>query len=83
MFIGDDTFSSVPSGLIKALAAETLWRKVKILLPAIFLPEEVMSHRHPGSSLSYKIYYSVLRPFRLCLKYGKSALSMYRMKVNK
>ncbi|MEW6586396.1 MAG: nucleotidyltransferase family protein [Nitrospirota bacterium] len=80
-FIGDDSISAIPAGLIKALASDTLCAKAKILLPVVFPPAEVMSRRHPDCSYLFKMRFYLLRPLRLCLKYGKSAISMYRLKT--
>jgi hypothetical protein len=79
MFIEDNIFSAMPGGLIKSLAVNSIGDKMRLLLPIIFPPREIMSKRHSAFSFSKKIYfYYLFRPFKLFRKYGKHLLTFIK-----
>jgi hypothetical protein len=79
MFIEDDRFSALPGGLIKSLAVNKIGGKLRLLLPIIFPPREVMSKRHLGSSFSKTVYFHYFtRPLKLFFKYGKHLLTFIK-----
>ncbi len=80
-FAGDPHSAGVPGDLVRSLAADTLLKKVNMLLPKIFPSREAMSERYLIPAFSVRlIFYYVLRLFQLLAKYGKSAVDLYRMK---
>ncbi len=81
--VEDDICSSIPSGFMKVLSTDIFRRKVTILLSVLFPPWEDLSKTYCISSVPKKLFFYFLRPVSLCLRYGKYALAMYKIKNNK
>jgi hypothetical protein len=62
---------------IRLFAADSTWKKVKLIFADIFPDRQKMSERYAVQPSSTKVYfYYVYRPFELLLNYGRSFLKM-------
>lgn len=80
----EDCGIPVPNDLIKAIATDTFVSKMKLLLPIFFPPREVIAKKYLHSPGTYKLlFYYLVHPLKLFMKYGKSAATLYLITGNK
>lgn len=74
---GDNGSAPINPHILKSMMLDNFPRKISYLLSRIFLPRQQMAETYQASPSSIiMLFYYVVRPFHLLVRYGKSAVKI-------